>query len=198
MSYLSRFLVMTLAALAISFPLLAQGGGRGPGGSMPPAGEAKGPGGPGGRLIVAADGTSLIVKMAPGAASTDAPVFQLVAVNSAGVAAWTWTAPAGIRDIKLASGLVIVSVGGGPGPASSGSSSAVSSQLVALNLTNGAQAWTATADGTFGEVEVASNGVRVIITKCVAATDATAQATCTRALQSLDFAGHILWSFALD
>jgi outer membrane protein assembly factor BamB len=208
MKSLSRYTALAITVLAFSnFALAQMGGGRGgsqgsgPQTGTPPAGAPdgmRGPGGPGGpnggRLVVASDGKALLVQHTAAASSTSAPTIELVAVNPAGVVAWTWTSPAGIRDIALVSNLVVVSVGG---QAATTSTTAVADQLIALNLASGTQAWAASVDGNPGQVTATSNGFLVVVHKVTAATGTATQPTVTRSLVSYDLAGKVVWTLAL-
>jgi len=198
-------LALTVAFLALSNAALAQAGGGhgGPGGSGGPGGGPGGmEGGPGGGpgaglgggdVTIAPDGKVLVSERIAGATATAAATYKLVAVSTTGTVAWSYTAPAPFHRVVTLPDLVILSFGGDRG---STTATATPGQLVALNLSTGVQTWTATVDGTLGNIEVASNGLVVTVVKTTAATT-TAVATVTRTLQFISASGTVVWSLAL-
>lgn len=155
-----------------------------------------GPGGPGGigRVLVASDGKAILVKhTTTTSGSTTTTSTALEAVSTAGAVAWTWTPPAGIREIVLPNGLVVVSTA-----TAATTTTAASAQLVGLNLGSGAQAWSTSIDGMLNDLQVTPTGLLGIVSKTVAATGSATQATVTRSLVAFNLSGGIVWSLALD
>ena len=103
-------LALVLAGLGFSGAALAQRSG-------PPGAFAMGPGGgrgPGfheGPVVVAPDGTALYVKSSTTTSgSTTTRTEQLVAINTSGAVAWTWTPTGAIRGFAFSGGAVAVAV----------------------------------------------------------------------------------------
>jgi hypothetical protein len=197
-----RIAAFALLALALSNSAVAQMGGRGPGqGGTGPgagAGPGNGPGngpGPGGdiRPIVAPDGKALLVKRtSTTSGSTTTTTVQLVAVSTAGTVAWTWTPPADLRGIALPTGLVAVTA------VTQSSTAAPTSQVIALNLASGAQVWATSFDGLVGDLQETSTGLLGVVSKYVAPSGSETHGTMTRSLVSINLAGSIVWTLALD
>ncbi len=199
-----RIAAIALVLVGLSNAAVAQMGGQGPrgggnGAGMSGPGGMGGPGGPGGPgmagdVVVAPDGKALLVKRTTTTSgSTTTTTTQLVAISTAGSVAWTWTPPAGIHDLALPTGLVVVTAVT-PGT----STAAGTAQLVALNLASGSQAWSLPVDGMIQNLEVTSTGLLGIVSKYVAATGSATQGTVSRSLVSINLSGSIVWTLALD
>ncbi len=185
---------LVLAAFALSGAAVAQGQWPPPARGMGPYG-ARGPGGFHSPVFVAPDGTALYVKTsATTSGSTATRTQQLVAIGTGGAVAWTWTPPAGIRDIAFQGGLVAVAAV--PQPSSPGS--AVTSQVVGLNLSTGAQNWSASFDGVVGDLKATPNGLLCVVTKVTTSSAPPAAETVSRSLVALDPSGKTLWTVSLD
>jgi len=190
---LARILVIAAAALAFSDAALAQHGGPG-GPGMGPGGGGPGDRGPGGAgpIAVAPDGKAIDVKSTTTTSgSTTTTSIQLVAVSTAGTVAWTWTPPAAIHDIVFPTGLVVVAV-------EPQSSTSASSQIVALNLSTGSQAWATPVDGIAGDLHATSSGLLAVVSKYTAPTSSTTPGTVSRSLVSLNLSGTVVWGLSLD
>ena len=178
MSSRARFLAISFLAIAVSGAAIADGGfGTGAG-----------------RLLVSPDGKVLFVQSTTsGSGATRTTTETLVALGTSGAVAWTWTSPAAIHGIAFTTGIAAVAVGGDP----IRHTSAPPSQIVGLDLSTGAAAWTLTADGDVQGLEAASNGVLAVVVKEVARTSTTL-ASVTRTLELITPAGVVAWTYPLD
>ena len=191
MNRILRIAAVALVALALSNAAVAQMGGRGPGPGGNGNGTMAGPGPSGAHPFVAPDGKALLVKRTTtSSGATTTTTVQLVAVSTAGTVAWTHTPANDVRDLSFPSGLVAF--------VSAAQGQAATSQVVALNLASGTQAWAATFDGMVGDLEVTSSGLLAVVSKSTAATGTDTQGTVTRTLVSINLSGNVAWSLALD
>ena len=215
MKPLTRTLALAAVVLVTAGGALAQMGGNAGGGSMP--------GGPWMQPIVAADGTVLIVRPAA-AADPDATGMELVALGAAGSTLWTWTADAGIHDLIVASGLVVVTsgAGDGSGPMMGGTTTSATTTVTALRLASGAEAWHLDVDGVVMALAADSARVYVTVVDPGAATSSSGTGTGTGSagmgrirgrtggtpsasygplrgvsLVAIDLSGNVLWTVPL-
>ena len=187
-----RIAALAFALLGLSQAALAQMGGRGP----QAGGNGNGPGaGTGvGHVLVAPDGKAIFAKRTTTTSgSTTTTTTQLVAVGTSGSVAWTFTPPAEIRDIVLPTGLVVLNAASAPTSTAAGTS-----QLVALNLASGAQAWSVAVDGMLNDLQATSSGLLAVVSKTTAAASTDTQAAVAHTLVSYTLSGTVAWSLALD
>lgn len=187
-----RIAAVALALAALSGPALAQMGGmghRGGGNGVGPD-MARGDG----RVLVAPDGKAILVKRTTtSSGSTTTTTVELVAVGTSGTVAWTFTPPADIGQIALPSGLVVLNA---VTPGSSAASA--TSQLVALNLSSGAHAWSLAVDGMVHDLQVTPTGLLGVVSKYAATTGTATQGAVSRSLVSISLSGSVAWTLALD
>ena len=84
------------------------------------------------------------------------------------------------------------------GAAASATTSAVSPQVVALNLASGTVAWTLATDGEPGGLKATPTGLLAVVTKVTASTGTTTPPTVSRSLVSISIAGKVVWTVSLD
>ena len=156
------------------------------------ANEHGGPGGPGGRgiegdghLSVAADGT-VIVRRAAASSTTATPVAEVVAIRN-GVIAWTSTLASPRTDVEL-SGTQVIEV---TDTTASGASTPTTG-LTALNVSNGAQAWTLSITGRVQDLTPFSGGTYAVV--IIPAT--TTGGTAARNLVAISSTGTVLSTVA--
>jgi hypothetical protein len=146
-----------------------------------------GPGGDGGGITVAADGTALVTQSV--STGTNTYANQLVAITPAGAVAWKVTLDNGQRDFVV-SGTNVITVT----ETAATSTTAASSKLTALSIASGTTAWTLTIDGVVRELRPFNNGVYAVVVTPAA----TSGATPTRKLVAISNSGAILWSVTLN
>ena len=173
--------IAVLAILVIAtFAVANEHGGPGP---------AAGPGGHGiegdGHLTVAADGT-VIVRRAAASSTTANPVAEVVAIRN-GAIAWSATLPSPRTEVEL-SGTQVIEV---TDTTASGASTPTTG-LTALNVSNGAQAWTLSINGRVEELTPYSGGTYAVV--IIPAT--TTGGTPTRNLVAISNAGVITSTIA--
>jgi hypothetical protein len=175
-------LIIAVAVAAFATVASANGGGdrghRGPGPGIDDRG-------PGGNLIVAADGTVIVTSAATSGTTT---TVTAKAINASGSTAWTVTLPAGARDLELSGNLLIAETG-----TDATSTAAAATTLTAISVSTGATAWTLTFDGHVADVHPFSGGTYVIVVSPAA----TSGATPVRTLKAIGPSGAILWSVTL-
>jgi hypothetical protein len=157
----------------------------GPGGPGP----AGGPGGRGiegdGHLTVAADGT-VIVRRAAASSTTANPVAEVVAIRN-GAIAWSATLPSPRTEVELSGSLVIEVT-----DTTASGASTPTTGLTALNVSNGAQAWTLSINGRVEDLTPYSGGTYAVV--IIPAT--TTGGTATRNLVAISNAGVITSTIA--
>jgi hypothetical protein len=168
--------IAVLAILMIAmFAVANEHGGPGP---------AAGPAGHGiegdGHLTVAADGT-VIVRRAAASSTTANPVAEVVAIRN-GAIAWSATLPSPRTEVEL-SGAQVIEV---TDTTASGASTPTTG-LTALNVSNGAQAWTLSITGRVEELTPYSGGTYAVV--IIPAT--TTGGTATRNLVAISTTGVI-------
>lgn len=84
------------------------------------------------------------------------------------------------------------------GRGSGNGTAAPATQLVALNLGSGAQAWSTPIDGMINDLQATSTGLLGVVSKYVAPTGTETHGTVSRSLVSINLAGGIVWTLALD
>ncbi|MEA2338267.1 MAG: hypothetical protein QOE82_2274 [Thermoanaerobaculia bacterium] len=146
-----------------------------------------GPGGPGGRgiegdghLNVAADGT-VVVRRAAASSTTANPVAEVIAIRN-GAIAWSSTLPSPRTEVEL-SGTQVIEV---TDTTASGASTPTTG-LTALNVSNGAQAWTLSITGRVESLTPYSGGTYAVV--IIPAT--TTGGTPTRNLVAISSSGTI-------
>jgi len=159
------------------------------------ANEHGGPGGPAGgpghgiegdgHLSVAADGT-VIVRRAAASSTTANPVAEVVAIRN-GAIAWSVTLPSPRTEVEL-SGTQVIEV---TDTTASGASTPTTG-LTALNVSNGAQAWTLTINGRVEDLTPFSGGTYAVV--IIPAT--TTGGTATRNLVAISSTGTVLSTVA--
>ncbi len=219
---IARTLVVTLAALTIAGTASAQMGGHGAGNGTGtgtgtgthagtgPAGMPGGPGfgpGAGGVLLVAPDGTTVVVAHEPSTTAGTPGTSQLIAVAPNGSVVWRFSAQGAIPDAVLAGSLVVAAVETVTPAADAATAPTVDASVVGLSLATGAQAWSTAVTGSVQALEAASDGVRALLVERVAAADGTGSAaagaggaqagTGARTLASFNLSGALLWQVAL-
>jgi hypothetical protein len=177
---------------------------------------AQGAGAPGGPLV-AADGTVVLVQPVVASGETMPSGMEVLAVAPTGTVAWRHTLDLGARDLALAGDLVIVVVSGQGQQGSGSSATTATSTVVALQLTDGAEAWSATLDGNAMGVSVGGGQVYVVtVTPQAQSTSGTAAGAMRgrggqngngpqngggvqgmRSLVALSSAGAVLWTLSL-
>jgi hypothetical protein len=171
--------IAVLALLMVATFAVADGHG-GPGGPGP----AGGPGGRGiegdGHLTVAADGT-VIVRRAAASSTTATPVAEVVAIRN-GAIAWSATLPSPRTEVEL-SGTQVIEV---TDTTASGAATPTTG-LTALNVSNGAQAWTLSVNGRVEGLTPYSGGTYAVV--IIPAT--TTGGTATRNLVAISSTGVI-------
>ncbi len=184
---------LVLAGLGFSGAALAQRSGP-PGAFGMGPGGGRGPGFHGAPVVVAPDGTALYVKSSTTTSgSTTTRTEELVAINSSGAVAWTWTPTGAIRGFAFSGAAVAVAVV--PQPSSPGAS--VTSSVVSLVLATGTQAWSASLNGVVGELKATPTGFLCTVSTFIAGSG-TSRGSVSRALVALDNTGKILWTTPLD
>jgi len=151
------------------------------------ANDHGGPGGPGGRgiegdghLNVAADGT-VIVRRAAASSTTANPVAEIIAIRN-GAIAWSSTLPSPRTEVEI-SGAQVIEV---TDTTASGASTPATG-LTALNVSNGAQAWTLSITGRVEDLTPFSGGTYAVV--IIPAT--TTGGTATRNLVAISSTGVI-------
>jgi len=147
-------------------------------------GPGGGPGGRGiegdGHLSVAADGT-VIVKRAAASSTTATPVAEVIAIRN-GAIAWSATLPSPRTEVELSGAQVIevtdTTVSGASTPTTG---------LTALNVSNGAQAWTLSITGRVEDLTPFSGGTYAVV--IIPAT--TTGGTATRNLVAISSTGVV-------
>jgi outer membrane protein assembly factor BamB len=142
-------------------------------------------------IVVAADGTVLAIKR-----GTDD--VQLVAVNPSGAQAWTHTFTTGIHRFELAGELVLIATGNAPRDWRERPPQSPRTGLIALNLSNGSQAWSLDIDGMVSAIEPAANAIFAVVTDPPDDGGAGQRRQGTRKLMALSRSGAILWTFPLN
>jgi hypothetical protein len=173
---------MKKTAVALALCLVATiAGANGPGRGDEHAGG--GPGGPGGGLLVAADGTVYVEsRVTSGTTMTD----HLTAISSTGATLWTVTAPGGHATLSGTNLLFVTHT-------DATSTTAASSTITALSATSGATAWTLPVAGIVTELRPFSGGTYAIVVTPAATTGGTA----TRQLIAISNSGAVLWKATL-
>jgi hypothetical protein len=133
-----------------------------------------------GHLTVASDGT-VIVRRAAASSTTANPVAEIVAIRN-GAVAWSATLASPRTDIEL-SGSQVIEV---TDTTASGASTPTTG-LTALNVSNGAQAWTLSITGRVEELTPYSGGTYAVV--IIPAT--TTGGTATRNLVAISSTGVI-------
>lgn len=152
----SRGIVQWLALAAMATVAGAQ--------MMGGAGQGMGMGGA--MLRVATNGTALVLRPAFAGQATTPSGMELVAMTPSGSVAWRKALGFGMHDLEIAGSLVVLSEVEGMGwDGSMGNPSAAKSNIVALELASGVEAWTTTLDGVAMSIETDSNRVYVEIVK---------------------------------
>lgn len=146
-----------------------------------------GPGGPGGRgfegdghLNVAADGT-VIVRRAAASSTSANPVAEIIAIRN-GAIAWSSTLPSPRTEVEI-SGAQVIEVT----DATASGASTPTTGLTALNVSNGAQAWTLSITGRVEGLTPYSGGTYAVV--IIPAT--TTGGTATRNLVAISSTGVI-------
>jgi hypothetical protein len=149
-----------------------------------PGGSANGFGGRGieadGHLNVAADGT-VIVRRAAASSTTANPVAEIIAIRN-GAIAWSATLASPRTEVEL-SGAQVIEV---TDTTASGASTPTTG-LTALNVSNGAQAWTLSITGRVEDLTPYSGGTYAVV--IIPAT--TTGGTATRNLVAISSTGVI-------
>ena len=220
MNKIARTLVLTLATLTIAGTASAQMGGHGAGagsgtgtGTHAGSGPAGMPGGPGfgpgagGVLLVAPDGTTVVVAHEPSTTAGTPGTSQLIAVAANGSVVWRFSAQGAIHDAVLAGSLVVAAVETVTPAADAATAPTFAASVVGLSLATGAQAWSTAVTGSVQALEAAPDGVRALLVERVAAADGTGSAgagaggaqagTGARTLASFNLSGALLWQVAL-
>ena len=125
-------------------------------------------------LAVAADGTAITIDRNE---TTD----KVVAFNATGTKAWTYSFENAIAHRVLLVGTQAIV--------------ATDAELVALNISNGAKAWSLALDGVAMQVETGANQIYVIVAKHNGQRGRFA--AMTRTLVAVSNNGTVLWSYAL-
>lgn len=192
--------VVVLIALAVASFASAQMMGRGPGMGMPGMpGQSSGMMGNSNftmgamHLTVAPDGTVSTVERRYDAA-TKTLTEKLIAYNATGTKAWTFDTTGGANAFEVAGAHVILS--SGRTPLAGGS---YTSELVALNLSDGKVAWRLKVDGVAMSIEPAPSQIYVLVVK--PAGSATGfpgmiggMMSGDRTLVAVNHSGVVLWS----
>ena len=152
------------------------------------ANDHGGPGGPGGgrgiegdgHLNVAADGT-VIVRRAAASSTTATPVAEVIAIRN-GAIAWSATLSSPRTEVEL-SGAQVIEV---TDTTASGASTPTTG-LTALNVSNGAQAWTLSITGRVEDLTPFSGGTYAVV--IIPAT--TTGGTATRNLVAISSTGVV-------
>jgi hypothetical protein len=169
--------IAVLALLMIATFAVADGHGG-------PGGPAGGPGGRGiegdGHLNVAADGT-VIVRRAAASSTTANPVAEVIAIRN-GAIAWSATLASPRTEVEL-SGSQVIEV---TDTTASGASTPTTG-LTALNVSNGAQAWTLSINGRVEDLTPFSGGTYAVV--IIPAT--TTGGTATRNLVAISSTGVV-------
>ncbi|HEV7571086.1 MAG TPA: hypothetical protein VGQ21_06270 [Thermoanaerobaculia bacterium] len=149
-----------------------------------PGGPSAGSGGHGiegdGHLNVAADGT-VIVRRAAASSTTATPVAEVIAIRN-GAIAWSATLPSPRTAVEL-SGAQVIEV---TDTTASGASTPTTG-LTALNVSNGAQAWTLSITGRVEDLTPFSGGTYAVV--IIPAT--TTGGTATRNLVAISSTGVV-------
>jgi len=151
-----------------------------------------GPGGPGGRgvegdghLSVAADGT-VIATRAAASSTTATPVAEVIAIRN-GAIAWSSTLPSPRSNVEI-SGSQVIEV---TDTTATGASTPTTG-LTALNVSNGAQAWTLSITGRVQDLTPFSGGTYAVVVIPATTTGGTA----TRNLVAISSTGAVLSTVA--
>lgn len=127
-------------------------------------------------LAVAADGTAITIDR------NDAN-DKVVAFTASGTKAWTYTFENAVaRRVLLVGTQAVV---------------ATDTELVSLNVSNGAKAWSLTLDGTAMQVETGANQIYAIVAKHPNTPQRGRFTAMTRTLIAVSNNGTVLWSYAL-
>jgi len=126
--------------------------------------------------------------------TTTTTTFTLTAISANGTKAWSYNAASAIHRVVTTDGIVVLSLGGDH---DRDATTTTPSQLVALNLTTGAQAWTLSIDGNIGDLQGVTGGLLVEVVKVTPASGATA-ASAARTLQFVNTAGAVSWTISLN
>lgn len=133
-----------------------------------------------GHLNVAADGT-VIVRRAAASSTTANPVAEIIAIRN-GAIAWSSTLPSPRTEVEI-SGTQVIEV---TDTTASGASTPTTG-LTALNVSNGAQAWTLSITGRVEDLTPYSGGTYAVV--IIPAT--TTGGTATRNLVAISSTGVI-------
>jgi hypothetical protein len=170
--------IAVLALLMIATFAVANEHG-GPGGPGPAGGPGRGIEGDG-HLNVAADGT-VIVRRAAASSTTATPVAEIIAIRN-GAIAWSATLPSPRTEVEV-SGVQVIEV---TDTTASGASTPTTG-LTALNVSNGAQAWTLNITGRVEDLTPYSGGTYAVV--IIPAT--TTGGTATRNLVAISSTGVV-------
>ena len=169
-------------------------------------------GGPEGGMLVAADGTALVLK----ATATQGTV-DLVAIKRDGTTLWTASLTGGHVELALSGNLLIVASGGAAASGPGTGTAAAAGSLAALQLANGTQVWKTAVDGVLDGITVASDQIYGTLTKVTASTSTgtgsggtgtgpgghggqggSGSATVTRSLAAFGLDGAARWTVKLS
>jgi hypothetical protein len=148
---MKRYLAV-MAAIAVLAAGTAGAQGMGAGDGM---GVAGGP-------LVADDGTVFVIQPVIASGATTPSGMEVVAVAPAGAVAWRHTLGLGAHDLAIAGDLVLVAVGGKGQQGSASGQTAATSTVVALQLTDGLEVWSATVDGNAVSLSVGGGNIYVL------------------------------------
>mgnify|MGYP001127683604 FL=1 len=161
-----------------------------------------------GRVLVSPAGSTFVVSRELAGTGTSAVADELLAISPNGTNAWSWRSTDAIRDLTLATDLLVVSTGEPHGYGTTGTAPRTGA-LVALRSTTGAEAWRLAIDGVAMRVEAASDRLVILVGT---PTSTTTGGTTTghmgpgeagfqgmrRSLVAVDLTGRLLWTVALD
>ncbi|HQN09543.1 MAG TPA: hypothetical protein PLL76_17715 [Thermoanaerobaculia bacterium] len=161
-----------------------------------------------GRVLVSPAGTAFLVSRELAGTGTSAVADEILAISPNGTNAWSWRSTDAIRDLTLATDLLVVSTGEPHGYGTTGTAPRTGA-LVALRSTTGAEAWRLAIDGVAMRVEAASDRLVILVGT---PTSTTTGGTTTghmgpgeagfqgmrRSLVAVDLTGRLLWTVALD
>ncbi len=161
-----------------------------------------------GRVLVSPAGTAFLVSRELAGTGTSAVADEILAISPNGTNAWSWRSTDAIRDLTLATDLLVVSTGEPHGYGTTGTAPRTGA-LVALRSTTGAEAWRLAIDGVAMRVEAASDRLVILVGTPTSTTTGgstsghmgsgdTGFQGMRRSVLAVDLTGRILWTVAID
>ncbi len=156
-----------------------------------------------GRLVVASDGTALIISRTETTQTGSSTNVVLTAISPTGTELWRWSTTKGIGQIAI-SGASVYLIEGGMDPASAMSATAQATAqptaaLVALRLANGTETWRVSLDGIGMNIQTGTDRLLLLVSVPMAqGSGSGSTGGMSRKVVAVDFNGRILWSLSLN